>query len=255
MKIISFVSRKGGVGKTTITYLISTYLSEIKNKRILLIDADPQGNLSSMFDLYENNTAILFSKNKFNLFKIIKKTSIKNLEIISSNIDLDEINNLILNYNIKQKVLFKNITPFFNQLKNNYDYILIDTNPSLNLINQNMLLISDEIILICDESRYSVKGIMNLISDWSGICHDFEIKNTIRTIILNRLENKSASKQIVDFMNREFSDIVLENTLREYAIIKNAINNNKTLSKNKSIVNLGNPIEKIVQELFNKKIL
>lgn len=255
MKTISIAARKGGVGKTTITYLITSYLAEILKKKILLIDADPQGNLSSMYDYDDNFTAELFSKKKINFNKIIQKTKFKEVDIISSNIDLDEVNNIIINANIKQKVLFKNLRSYYGELIKKYDYIFIDTNPSLSLINQNMLLISDEIILISDQGKYSVKGIMNLISDWNEICEDFDLPNNIRTIILNRLTNTSASKQIVEFMQKEFEGIVLNNSLKEYATIKNAINKNESLSKDKKLINLGNPIKKIVNELIQKGVV
>ena len=72
MKIISIAARKGGVGKTTITYLLATYLAEIKHKKILLIDADPQGNLSSMFQSKKNNTKLILLLIEIVFVKILK---------------------------------------------------------------------------------------------------------------------------------------------------------------------------------------
>ena len=256
MKIISIAARKGGVGKTTTTYLLSTYLVEIKRKRVLLIDADPQSNLSSMFNKEENNTKKLFFKNGFKQVKeIIENTKIKNLDIIGSNIDLDEVNNLILNETIRQRIVAKNLKKHINFLKNNYDYIFVDTNPSLSLVNQNLLIISDEIILIADKGKYSLKGIIDFKADWQMICDDFEIDNNIKTIILNRLQDTSASKQIIEFMDHKFKGIVLESHLNEYATINNAINQKKSLSKDKKLINLGNPIKKIVDELKERNVI
>ena len=256
MKIISIAARKGGVGKTTITYLLSTYLAEINKKNILLIDADPQGNLSSMFRCKNNNTKLLFEKKAFNNIKdIIEKTAIDNVEIISSDIDLDETNNLILNETIRQRVVAKNLRSSFEYLRKTYDYIFVDTNASLNLVNQNFLSISDEIILIADKGKYSLKGIVNFIADWNSICEDFEITNQINTIILNRLTTSAASKQMIEFMNSRFQKYICQNYLKEYATINNAMNLQTSLSKDRKMMNLGNPIKEIVEELKNKNIL
>lgn len=256
MKIITVSARKGGVGKTTLTYLISTYLAKKLNKKVLLIDADPQANLSSMFfDDPQNHLSQIFLSKNFDIATCIEKTNFKNLDIICSNLELDEINNLILNETIRQKVFAKKIAPNWNDLKKQYDYILIDTNPSLSLINQNMLLISDEIILISDKGKYSARGVFNLINDWQLICDDFEIKNQMKHIILNRLENKLASKQIIEFMKNQFKDKVLETHLNEYALIQNAINRNESLTNSKRLRNLGDPIKNIVNELIARKVL
>ena len=74
-------------------------------------------------------------------------------------------------------------------------------------------------------------------------------------IILNRLENKLASKQIIEFMKNQFKAKVLENHLNEYALIQNAINRNESLTNSKRLANLGDPIKKIIDELTKRKVL
>ena len=231
------------------------YLVEKLKKKILLIDADPQGNLSSMFNLDEDNVKGLFVDTPKDIDELVVQTDVKNLDVISSNIELDEVNNLIINQPIRQRVAIINLKDKIDQWEEKYDYIFIDTNPSLNLINQNMLRMSDEIILISDDGKYSLKGIMYMISDQSNLCKAFEITNQIKTIILNKLDRKSASKQMIEFMEEDFQSMVLKNHLPLYATIKNSINQNKSLTYHQTLIRNGNPIGKIVQELITKKVL
>lgn len=256
MKIITIVARKGGVGKTTFAYLESTYLVQKLNKRVLLIDGDPQASLGDcFFDVdQENLLGDLFSGNK-NINDLIKNTSIKNLDIITSNILLDDFNQILVYKPAREKILFNQLKSHYSFLQNNYDYILIDTNPSLSLINQNLMAIANDIIIISDRSKFSLKGIMTLGNAWKSICESLELPFNMNTILLNKIGNQVTSRDFIEIVNNAFPKQVLKNYIKEYAIIEKAVISKKTIMNLKRLEKLGNPIQKINEELIKKGVI
>lgn len=256
MKIITVGARKGGVGKTTFTYLEATYLVQKLNKRVLLIDGDPQASLSDcFFDIDQDNLlGELFNGNK-NINEIIKNTSIKNLDIITSNILLDDFNQLLVSKPAREKILFNNLKYHYKYLQENYDYILIDTNPSLSLINQNLMAIANDIVIISDRSKFSLKGIITLGNAWKSICEALEIPFNMNTIILNKIGDKATSRDFVEIVNNSFSEQVLKTYIKEYAIIEKSVISKKTVLDLKRLEKLGNPIQKINDELIIRGVI
>jgi chromosome partitioning protein len=160
-KIISVVNQKGGVGKTTTSVNLSAALSTM-NRKTLIIDLDAQGNSSSGFGIAQqdrNNTIYHALVNVNKLTESIIKTNIPNLDIISANNNLAgaelEIANLPKREYILSNLLMK--------LNHQYDYIIIDCAPSLNLLAINALTASDEILIpmMCD--FYSLEGLSHLL--------------------------------------------------------------------------------------------
>ena len=137
-KVIAVANQKGGVGKTNITFNLSGALAE-KNKRILLIDLDQQGNLSSSFleNIYTLKLTIadLFLDNELGLAKVIQKTSFQNIDIAPSNIDLSKIDLQLAGEPDAQYFLADKLK----DLKKGYNYIIIDCPPSLGLATRKIL--------------------------------------------------------------------------------------------------------------------
>lgn len=137
-KVIAVANQKGVVGKTNITFNLSGALAE-KNKKILLIDLDQRGNLSSSF--LENSYTLkftiadLFLDNELDLAKIIQKTSFQNIDIAPSNIDLSKIDLQLAGEPDAQYFLADKLK----DLKAGYNYIIIDCPPSLGLATRKIL--------------------------------------------------------------------------------------------------------------------
>ncbi|MBU1180485.1 AAA family ATPase, partial [Patescibacteria group bacterium] len=156
-KIIAVANQKGGVGKTNITFNLSGALSE-KNKRLLLIDLDQQGNLSSSFleNIYTLEFTIvnLFLDNDIDIAKVIQKTSFQNIDIVPSNIDLSKIDLHLAGEPDAQYFLADKLK----DLKGGYNYIIIDCPPSLGLATRIGLVAADEVIIPLECQEWAVKG-------------------------------------------------------------------------------------------------
>ena len=135
-EIISIINQKGGVGKTTTTINLAAGLA-LQNKKILVVDLDPQGNattglgLSNSENSNETIYAVLNGTKKFS--EIIKKTQFKDLDLISSNVDLSGLEVETAGDSKRAFILKNQITSYFNDFNEMYDYILIDCPPSLSL--------------------------------------------------------------------------------------------------------------------------
>lgn len=156
--IMSFINQKGGVSKTTSTVNIGSIMAE-QNKKVLLIDLDAQGNLSQILGLHNFQNTIYDC--------LIGDTPIENsiihtnfnVDVIPSNINLSNADTELLQYNNKESRLKELIQ----SIESQYDYILIDCNPSLNLLTINALTASDSFMIPLEASILSIHGLNQLI--------------------------------------------------------------------------------------------
>ena len=143
-KIIALVNQKGGVGKTTTSMNLAASLATLE-KKVLLIDADPQANATSGLGVDSSQIDTSIYQCLVNLVDVreaIYTTDIENLDIIPSHIDLVGAEIEMLNLESRENNMKKLLTP----MKKEYDYILIDCSPSLGLITINALTAADSVI-------------------------------------------------------------------------------------------------------------
>ena len=149
MQIISVINQKGGVGKTTTVINLAAGLSFNWNKKILVIDLDPQGNattglgLSNMDSSSETIYGVLNGTKEIN--QVIKKTQFENLDLITSNVDLSGLEVETADDNNRAFILKSKLTAYLNDSRGSYDYILIDCPPSLSLLTVMALVCSDSL--------------------------------------------------------------------------------------------------------------
>jgi len=212
-KIIAIANQKGGVGKTTTTVNLAASLG-ILEKKVLLIDADPQANASSglgidvdtvEFGTYQVLEHSVLAKNA------IVKTSSPNVDIIPAHIDLVAIEIELVDKEKREYMLQKAIA----EVKDGYDFILIDCAPSLGLITLNSLVAADSVIIPIQCEYFALEGLGKLLNTIKSIqkIHnpELDIEGLLLTMFDSRLR---LSNQVVEEVRKHFSTMVFDTIIR-----------------------------------------
>jgi len=158
-KVFVFVNQKGGVGKTTSAINIGAYLS-LKNHKILLIDFDPQGNMSSGLGIYDRTPSVYdVLVKKVNIEKAIRKSPLKNLSVLPASIDLSGATVELVE--AERRDFF--LSDVIKGVRDLYDYILIDCPPSLGILTLNGLVASDAVHIPLQCEYFALEGLALLL--------------------------------------------------------------------------------------------
>lgn len=212
-KIIALANQKGGVGKTTSTINLAASLAALE-KRVMVVDADPQANASSGLgvDIRNVKSSIYECLVNGNDPKLaVVKTEMENLEIIPSHIDLVGAEIEMLNMENRETILKKVLAP----LKDLYDYILIDCSPSLGLITVNALTAADSVIIPVQCEYFALEGISKLLNTIkiikSKLNPALEIEGFLLTMYDSRLR---LANQIYEEVKRPFRELVFTTVIQ-----------------------------------------
>lgn len=216
-KIIAFTNQKGGVGKTTTCVNLSAYLAAM-GKKILIVDLDPQGNatsgvgiektkdLKTIYDLVDGESA---------LEEVIKLTQIDGLDIIPSNVDLAAAEISLVSKPQREKIL-KNILEMVRDI---YDFVMIDCQPSLGLLTVNALTAADSVIIPMQCEFYALDGLTQLMNTIRLVKFhlnpNLDIEGVVRTMKDNRsnLINQ-VSQEILKFFKSKVFDTYIPRNIR-----------------------------------------
>ena len=216
--IISMCNQKGGVGKTTSTINLGACLADA-GRRVLLVDLDPQGALSAglglTHDEIEDTIYDVILDNQISIHSAIKHTAVSGLDMVPANIDLSAAEIQLVNEVGREHTLARALRP----VRRDYDYIIIDCQPSLGLLTVNALACSHGVIIPMECEFFSLRGLALLtdtvekVSD--RINFDLEIMGILVTMFDRRTRHaREVMSRVVDYFGDKVFDTVITRTVR-----------------------------------------
>ncbi len=255
-KIISIANQKGGVGKTTTTLNLGTALA-LNGHRVLLIDLDPQANLSSYlgFEGDGNPTISHMMLSIANNAKVLKEdfdscvriSEQNKISYIPSDINLANAESYLMNALSRETVLKRILTE---ENTAEFDYILIDCLPSLGILLINALTTSNNVIIPVQTQKFAFEGLASL----TNICD--QVRDTINKdlkycgVLATMFDNTKMSKATSESLNKEYNNLMFDTVIHKSVEAANSTERNKSLCLNKT--KLGEEYKQLAEEVMRR---
>jgi len=213
-KIISIANQKGGVGKTTTSINIAAILAK-KGKKVLLIDTDPQGNATSGVGVNKEQEFSVYDVlvGDIDFEKTLQDTNVKNLKVCPSNINLAGAEVELVSMMSREHRLKEGLE----QVKDNFDYIIIDCPPSLGLITLNAFTASDSVLIPVQCEYYALEGLGQLLNTINlvrkHLNKNLQVEGAVLTMydIRTNLSNQVVKEVKKYFENKVYKTVIPRN--------------------------------------------
>lgn len=206
-KSIAIFNQKGGVGKTTTAVNFSAALAE-KGKKVLLVDNDPQGNLTSGVGIDKNSLEksiyhVLI--NEASIEDVILHTDFERLDILPGSVDLAGAEIELIDFEDREFLLKKQIL----KVKDAYDYIIVDCPPSLGLLTINALVAVDSVLIPIQCEYYALEGVSQLVNTFNLVKKSINSNLEIQGVLLSMFDGRTnLSIQVVEEVKKHFKQLV-----------------------------------------------
>ncbi|HRG45689.1 MAG TPA: AAA family ATPase [Leptospiraceae bacterium] len=206
-KIISISNQKGGVGKTTTSINLSSFLAS-RGKKVLLVDIDPQGNAGSGLGIDINqmeNTSYEVLIGEVSAMEAIQKTGIENLSMIPSNINLSGAEIDLMSEDRKEFRLKEALT----SIRPRFDFIIIDCPPSLGVLTVNALCASDSVMITLQTEYFALEGLTQLMKIISLVQENLNTSLELEGVVLTMYDKRTnLANQVASDVREYFKDKV-----------------------------------------------
>ena len=206
-QIISVINQKGGVGKTTTVINLAAGLA-LLNKKILVVDLDPQGNATTGLGISNSDNSddtiygVLNGAKK--ILEVIKKTQFQNIDLISSNVDLSGLEVETAGDTRRAFILKEQIMTYLNDFNNKYEYVLIDCPPSLSLLTVMALVTSSSLLVPLQTEFFALEGLTQLMKTIERVKINLNPELKIRGILLTMYDKRNKLSSQVEKEARDY---------------------------------------------------